>query len=375
MSVLIRAELPQVHLPWFHPLPPENMLVREKVGDFGSVVAAGAAGRDATLNEVGRVVGSVVAVGATETVCVLHAGVPDCLTGFSLVCRVWVKNDWNELSRCYLYSGSLSLQNAPPLRTLRSCGRFVRADAHKWLCVYVCMCVCVCVCEWVFVYLCARFPLAVCSVCAVWPFVCLFSCRQTSLQSWRANVVLFVQCGHSCRAARRVFRMPRPCGRFHAADAFNPRTLISNSDPTERKLPGLPLRRSKRFHPTVRKQTYIRVTLLWENKHTFLCFSPTQKIDHFLTHAHALSESSCTAVWKNTNTACQLAATYTTDCGTTCALSAYAKHKLGNFRRRRHAPEFPGVAGRFWAQMKPRCTYQMYVYFSVYIYIHICWYV
>jgi len=68
------------------------------VGDFGSVVAAGAAGRDATLNEVGRAVGSVVAVGATETVCVLHAGVPGCLTGFSLVRRVWVKNDCNVLT-------------------------------------------------------------------------------------------------------------------------------------------------------------------------------------------------------------------------------------------------------------------------------------
>jgi len=40
------------------------------------VVAAGAAGRDAALNEGGRGDGSVVAVGAAETVCVLHAGVP-----------------------------------------------------------------------------------------------------------------------------------------------------------------------------------------------------------------------------------------------------------------------------------------------------------
>jgi len=38
-------------------------------------VAAGAAGRDAALNDGGRGNGSVVAVGAAETVCVLHARV------------------------------------------------------------------------------------------------------------------------------------------------------------------------------------------------------------------------------------------------------------------------------------------------------------
>jgi len=57
------------------------------------VVAAGAARRDAALNEGGRGVGSVVAVGAAETVCVLHAGVPGCVKEFSLVLRVRVKND------------------------------------------------------------------------------------------------------------------------------------------------------------------------------------------------------------------------------------------------------------------------------------------
>jgi len=57
------------------------------------VVAAGTAGRDAALDEGGRGVGSVVAVGAAETVCVLHAGVRGCLKLFSLVRRVRVKND------------------------------------------------------------------------------------------------------------------------------------------------------------------------------------------------------------------------------------------------------------------------------------------
>jgi len=66
---------------------------REGGRDSGSVVAAGAARRDAALNEGGRGVGSVVAVGAAETVCVLHTGVPGCVKGFSLVCRVRVKND------------------------------------------------------------------------------------------------------------------------------------------------------------------------------------------------------------------------------------------------------------------------------------------
>ena len=39
-------------------------------------MAAGAAGRDAALSEGGRGDGSVVAIGAAERVCVLHAGVP-----------------------------------------------------------------------------------------------------------------------------------------------------------------------------------------------------------------------------------------------------------------------------------------------------------
>jgi len=66
---------------------------REGGRDFGSVVGTGAAGRDPDLNEGGRGVGSVVAVGAVETVCVLHAGVPGCIKGFTLVRRVRVKND------------------------------------------------------------------------------------------------------------------------------------------------------------------------------------------------------------------------------------------------------------------------------------------
>jgi len=57
------------------------------------VVAAGAAGRDAALDEGGRGVGSVVAVGAAETVSALHAGVRGCVKAFSLVRRVRVKND------------------------------------------------------------------------------------------------------------------------------------------------------------------------------------------------------------------------------------------------------------------------------------------
>ena len=52
------------------------------------------------------------------------------------------------------------------------------------------------------------------------------------------------------------------------------------------------------------------------------------QMDNFLTHAHALSESSCTAVQKNTNAACQFAAAYTADCGTTCALNACASTSL-----------------------------------------------
>ena len=67
-------------------------------------------------------------------------------------------------------------------------------------------------------------------------------------------------------------------------------------------------------------------TLLWEDKHTFLRFSPTRKIDHFLTHALALSERSCTAVR---------------------VLNAYVKPKFDNFRRRRQSPEFPGVSVGF----------------------------
>jgi hypothetical protein len=34
LSVLIWAELPQVHLPEFHPPPPQEMLVREKVQEI-----------------------------------------------------------------------------------------------------------------------------------------------------------------------------------------------------------------------------------------------------------------------------------------------------------------------------------------------------
>jgi len=67
--------------------------LREGATDFGSVVAAGAAGRDAVLNEGGKGIGSVVAVVVAETVCVLHAGVPGCVNGFSLVRRTRIKND------------------------------------------------------------------------------------------------------------------------------------------------------------------------------------------------------------------------------------------------------------------------------------------
>ena len=51
-------------------------------------------------------------------------------------------------------------------------------------------------------------------------------------------------------------------------------------------------------------------------------------MDNFLTHAHALSESSCKAVQTNTNAVCQFAAAYTADCGTTCALNACASTSL-----------------------------------------------
>jgi len=46
-------------------------------------------------------------------------------------------------------------------------------------------------------------------------------------------------------------------------------------------------------------------------------------MDHFLTHAHTLAESSCTAVRKNITAACHFAAAYTADCGTPCAVNAY----------------------------------------------------
>ena len=151
--------------------PPEYADTGRITAGASSIIASTAAGRYAGLREGGRDFGSVVAVGAAETVSALHAGVRGCVKAFSLVRRVRVKNDWNELSLCCLYSASLS------------------------------------------------------SRC--------FSC-------------------FSSVAISGLFGAPP------------------------------------------------HMTLLWENKHTFLRFSPTQKIHHFLTHAHALSESSCTTVQKNT---------------------------------------------------------------------------
>ena len=66
-------------------------------------------------------------------------------------------------------------------------------------------------------------------------------------------------------------------------------------------------------------------------------------MDHFLTHAHTLAESSCTAVRKNITAACHFAAAYTADCGTPCALNAHVSEAR---QRRRHGPEFPGLLGR-----------------------------
>ena len=57
------------------------------------MVAASADGRDAALNEGVRGIGSIVTVGAAETVCVLHAGVPGCVKGFSFVRTALAKND------------------------------------------------------------------------------------------------------------------------------------------------------------------------------------------------------------------------------------------------------------------------------------------
>ena len=57
------------------------------------MVAPSADGRDAALNEGVRGIGSTVTVGTAGTVCVLHAGVPGCVEGFSLVRTVRAKND------------------------------------------------------------------------------------------------------------------------------------------------------------------------------------------------------------------------------------------------------------------------------------------
>ena len=60
-----------------------------------------------------------------------------------------------------------------------------------------------------------------------------------------------------------------------------------------------------------------------ESTQTFLCVSQTQKVDHFLTHAHTPTETSCTAVRKSITSACHFAAAYIADCGTPCALNSY----------------------------------------------------
>ena len=57
------------------------------------MVAPSADGRDAALNEGVRGIGGTVTVGTAGTVCVLHAGVPGCVEGFSLVRTVRAKND------------------------------------------------------------------------------------------------------------------------------------------------------------------------------------------------------------------------------------------------------------------------------------------
>jgi len=56
-------------------------------------VKRGVVGRDDGLDEGGRGVGSVVAVGTAETVCVLHSGVRGYFFFLSLVRSVRVKND------------------------------------------------------------------------------------------------------------------------------------------------------------------------------------------------------------------------------------------------------------------------------------------
>jgi len=66
---------------------------RRNVRGFSKVVAASTDGRDATLNEGVRGIDSIVTLGAAETVCVLHVGVPGCVKGFSLVRTARAKND------------------------------------------------------------------------------------------------------------------------------------------------------------------------------------------------------------------------------------------------------------------------------------------
>ena len=93
------------------------------------------------------------------------------------------------------------------------------------------------------------------------------------------------------------------------------------------------------IHPRVLGIPTISFQLKLYSQTYIFAFQSNSEKTHFLTHAHTLSESSCTTVRKNTYAACHLAAAYTTDCGTTCPLNACVKHKVAHFRRRRPAPD------------------------------------